>query len=91
MANNPAKYLKLFDRLLRKAGYVKVGDQAYIHSGGEQLTATISFRKTYLPEIDSVEETLTLFLSDAEHAINSNICLELNKILAAEKQTSFSF
>jgi hypothetical protein len=82
--SKPKKFETIFDRLLRSAGYVKIGENAYVHEGGEQLTATITFGKTYLPEIDAVKECLTLYLSDAENAINLELCNELNQLLAAE-------
>lgn len=82
--SKPKKFETLFDRLLRSAGYVKIGENAYVHEGGEQLTAAITFGKTYLPEIDTVKECLTLYLSDAENAINLELCNELNQLLSSE-------
>ncbi|MGC9780437.1 MAG: hypothetical protein HZR80_14415 [Candidatus Heimdallarchaeota archaeon] len=78
------KNLHLFEKLLRDTGYIKIGENAYIHVGGEQLTAAITFGRTYLTEIDTVKDCLTLFLSDADHAINIELCDELNKILSNE-------
>jgi hypothetical protein len=82
--SKPKKFETLFDRLLRSVGYVKIGENAYVHEGGEQLTAAITFGKTYLPEIDTVKECLTLYLSDAENAINLELCNELNQLLSSE-------
>lgn len=84
ITDDPDKFITLFDRLLRKMGYVNISERAYVHQGGEQLTATITFRKVYLPEIEEIKECLTLHLSDAEHAINQELCNELNKELAAK-------
>ncbi len=88
---NPKKIADIFEKLLRDMGYVKIGERAFVHQGGEQLTAAITFGKTYLPEIDSVKDCLTLYLSDAEHAINIEICHELNKILTSEITIGTSF
>lgn len=74
----------VFEKLLRDNGYVKIGDRVFVHQGGEQLTAAITFGKTYLPETDSVKDCLTLYLSNAEHAINIELCAELNRILTSE-------
>ena len=84
--SKPRKFKTLFDRLLRSAGYVKIGENAYVHEGGEQLTAAITYGKQYLPEIDTVKECLTLYLSDADNAINLELCNELNQILSAESE-----
>lgn len=84
--SKPKKFETLFDKLLRTAGYVKIAENAYVHEGGEQLTAAITFGKTYLPEIDTVKECLTLYLSDAENAINLELCNELNQILSSETE-----
>ena len=73
-----------FERILRESGYIKIGENAFVHEGGEQLTAAITYGRTYLPEIDKVKECLTLYLSDAEHPINIELCNELNEILANE-------
>lgn len=81
---NPEKIADVFEKLLRDVGYVKVGERAFIHQGGEQLTAAITFGRTYLPEIDAIKECLTLYLSDADHAINIDLCDELNKVLTTE-------
>ena len=81
---NPQKIADIFEKLLRNTGYVKIGERVFVHQGGEQLSAAITFGKTYLPEIDSVKECLTLYLSDAEHAINIELCYELNTILTSE-------
>ena len=84
IVGNPSKASSIFNKLLREMGYVKIGERAYVHQGGEQLTAAISYGKTYLPEIDAVKDCLTLYLSDAEHVINIELCNELNKILTSE-------
>ena len=63
MIKNPQKIRQIFDKLLRDSGYVKIGENAYVHQAGEQLTAAISSGRTYLPEVDAVKECLTLFLS----------------------------
>ena len=84
--SKPRKYEILFDRILRRAGYVKIGENAYVHEGGEQLTAAITYGKQYLPEIDTVKQCLTLYLSDAENAINLELCNELNQLLSAEME-----
>lgn len=80
----PKRIYSLFEKLLRDTGYIKIGENAYIHVRGEQLTAAITFGRTYLPEIDTVKDCLTLYLSDADHAINIELCDELNKILSNE-------
>ena len=85
MIKNPQKIKTLFDKLLRDSGYVKIGENAYVHQAGEQLTAAISSGKTYLPEVDTVKECLTLFLSDAEHAINIDLCNNLNDALSTRE------
>jgi len=85
IVGNPSKVSSLFEKLLRESGYVKIGETAYVHQGGEQLTAAISFGKTYLPETDSVKDCLTLYLSDAEHVINIELCNDLNRLLTSEK------
>ncbi|MHA1126013.1 MAG: hypothetical protein ACTSO7_02555 [Candidatus Heimdallarchaeota archaeon] len=90
IVGNPSKVSSIFDKLLRDSGYVKIGESAYVHQGGEQLTAAISFGKTYLPEIDSVKDCLTLYLSDAEHVINIELCDELNRILTSETDLGLS-
>ncbi len=73
----------LFQKILREIGYVKISENAFVHEGGEQLTAALTFGKSYLPEIDAVKDCLTLYLSDAEHPINIELCNELNKILSS--------
>lgn len=80
----PKSIHSLFEKLLRETGYIRIGENAYVHVGGEQLTAVITFGRTYLPEIDTVKDCLTLYLSDADHAINIELCDELNKILSNE-------
>jgi len=75
---------KLFQKVLREAGYIRIGENAYVHHGGEQLTAAINFGKTFFPEIKKVRDCLTLYLSDAEHAINIQICDEINELLSSE-------
>lgn len=82
--SHPTIVENIFDKLLRDAGYVKISEKAYVHQGGEQLTAAISFSRRYLPELDTVKECLTLFLSDAEHAINYELCNNLNEYLVTE-------
>ncbi len=82
--SNPVKLEAILEKLLRESGYVKIGDRTFVHGSGEQLTATINFTKTYLPESDSVKDCLTLYLSDAEHVINIELCNELNRILSKE-------
>ena len=74
---NPLKTADIFEKLLR----------AFVHQGGEQLTAAITFGKTYLPEIDSIKDCLTVYLSDAEHAINIEFCDALNEFLTTEMPT----
>lgn len=81
--SNTAKIESLFHKLLREIGYVKISENAYVHEGGEQLTAVLTYGKSYLPEIDAVKECLTLYLSDAEHPINIELCNGLNKILSS--------
>lgn len=83
---NPLKLEEIFDRLLREAGYVKISEKAYVHQGGEQLTATISFGRTYLPEIDAIKDCLTLYLSDAESIINLDLCEDLNRVLTQQAE-----
>ena len=87
---NQQKIIDIFEKLLRDSGYVKIGERAFVHQGGEQLTAAITSGKTYLPEIDSVRECLTLFLSDAEHPINIDLCDSLNEVLSLEIDTTKS-
>ncbi len=81
---NPLKTADIFEKLLRDIGYAKIGERAFVHQGGEQLTAAITFGKTYLPEIDSIKDCLTVYLSDAEHAINIEFCDALNEFLTTE-------
>ncbi|MHA1630859.1 MAG: hypothetical protein ACTSXO_11740 [Candidatus Heimdallarchaeota archaeon] len=81
---NPTKMEKLFQKVLREAGYIRIGENAYVHHGGEQLTAAINFGKTFFLEIKKVRDCLTLYLSDAEHAINIQICDEINELLSSE-------
>ena len=90
MIPNQAKYADIFEKLLRDAGYVKIGERAYVHQGGEQLTAAITFGKTFIPELDVAKDCLTLYLSDAEHAINIELCNHLNKLLTSEEETILS-
>ncbi|NHK30841.1 MAG: hypothetical protein FK730_05780 [Asgard group archaeon] len=80
---NMSKIEALFHKLLRETGYVKIGENSYVHEGGEQLTAAITYGKSYLPEIDAVKNCLTLYLSDADHPINIDLCDGLNKILSS--------
>ncbi|NHJ46493.1 MAG: hypothetical protein FK733_01775 [Asgard group archaeon] len=80
---NTSKIISIFKKLLRESGYVKIGENTYVHEAGEQLTAAISFGKSYLPEIDAVKDSLTLYLSDAEHVINIDLCSQLNQILSS--------
>ena len=80
---NMSKIETLFQKLLRESGYVKIGENSFVHEGGEQLTAAITFGKSYLPEIDAVKDCLTLYLSDADHPINIDLCDGLNKILSS--------
>jgi hypothetical protein len=80
---NMSKIEALFQKLLRESGYVKIGENSFIHEGGEQLTAAITFGRSYLPEIDEVKDCLTLYLSDADHPINIDLCDGLNKILCS--------
>jgi len=84
LVKNPAKMEKFFQRILREAGYVKIGENAFVHHGGEQLTAAINFGKTFFPEIKKVRDCLTLFLSDAEHPINIEICDEISELLSSQ-------
>jgi len=84
---NPLKTADIFEKLLRDIGYAKIGERAFVHQGGEQLTAAITFGKTYLPEIDSIKDCLTVYLSDAEHAINIEFCDALNEFLTTEMPT----
>ena len=90
LVKKPTKVTSIFERLLRESGYVKIGENAFVHQGGEQLTAAISYSKTYLPEIDKVRDCLTLYLSDAEHVINIELCNALNRILTSEKDIGLS-
>ncbi|MBN1328827.1 MAG: hypothetical protein JXA54_05080 [Candidatus Heimdallarchaeota archaeon] len=83
---NSVKIEATFNRLLREAGYVKIGENTYVHEGGEQLTAAINQGKTFLPELNDIRDCLTLYLSDAEHFINIDLCNELNKILSSEAE-----
>jgi hypothetical protein len=80
---NTDKIISIFKKLLRDSGYVKIGENSYVHEGGEQLTAAITFGKSYLPEIDSVKDSITLYLSDAEHVINIELCSHLNQFLSS--------
>ena len=82
--NNPQEIEKLFDKLLKVAGYVKIGERAYVHEGGEQLTASVNYSRAFLPEINEIKDCLTLNLSDAEHAINIELCNDLNRVLSSE-------
>ncbi|HUT80779.1 MAG TPA: hypothetical protein VMZ29_06195 [Candidatus Bathyarchaeia archaeon] len=84
--SNPTKIEATFNRLLRKSGYVKIGENTFVHEGGEQLTAAINYSKTFLPELNDVRDCLTLYLSDAEHFINIDLCNELNQILSSEAE-----
>jgi len=86
IVSNPSKIEGIFSRILREAGYVKIGERTFVHEGGEQLTAAINYGKTYLPEINAVKDCLTLYLSDAEHVINIELCNELNEILSSEAE-----
>ena len=90
MVKNPIKFADLFEKLLRDAGYIKIGERAFVHQGGEQLTAAITIGKTFLPEIESVKDCLTLYLSDAENAINIELCDHLNIVLSTEVESLFS-
>jgi hypothetical protein len=80
---NTAATIAIFKKLLREVGYVKIGENSYVHEAGEQLTAVISTGKNYLPEINAVKESLTLYLSDADHVINIDLCSELSEILSS--------
>ncbi|MFW9922287.1 MAG: hypothetical protein ACFFDW_03250 [Candidatus Thorarchaeota archaeon] len=90
IVKNPVKLEEIFDRLLRDSGYVKISERAYVHQGGEQLTATITYGKTYLPEIDAIKDCLTLYLSDAESIINIDLCEDLNRVLSLNSEINIT-
>jgi hypothetical protein len=81
VGRDQAKITAIFDRLLRQVGYVKIAEKAYVHQAGEQLTAAINYGRTYMPDIDTINECISLHLSDGEHPINMELCSQLCEVL----------
>ena len=56
--SNPKEIETILAKLLRDAGYVRIGENTFVHEGGDQLTAAINYGKTFLPEIKDVRDCL---------------------------------